>query len=361
MDNKKKKVILAISGGVDSSVSAYLLQKEGYEVIGVFMRLTDSQKKSEDYARRVCEYLGIKFYPVNISDKFEEEIIDYFINSYKDGITPNPCVKCNKLIKFGELFRVMEELGGDYLATGHYLRLQRRIKNDKYFNSTGGLRINKIYKGSDNNKDQTYFLYNLVQDQLDKVLFPVGGMEKMEVRKIADENHIPYLKGESQDVCFLVEDGRIIEHNDYLKKKIKLKPGDIKTNDGVVLGQHIGLPFYTIGQRRGIEIGGTGPYYAARLDYSTNTLYVVNDPSDPTLFSDYLFAKDVNWISGEEVDDLKCEAVIRYRHKPVACSVLKQTDESYKVLFEEAQRAVTPGQSVVFYSGDELLGGGVII
>lgn len=348
MKNKTKKVILAISGGVDSSVSAHLLKKQKYEVVGVFMRLDKKYQENEAAARRVCSFLGIKFYPINLSDKFKKEVKDYFVDSYKQGITPNPCVKCNKLIKFGELFRVMEDLGGDFLATGHYVRIERGISN-------------KIFKGTDTEKDQTYFLYNLKQKQLDNILFPVGNMKKNEVRKIADKLKIPYTKKESQDVCFLVNEGKIIDHNEYLKKYIKQKPGLIKSMDGKVIGEHKGLSFYTIGQRRGIEVGGTGPYYAAKFDYANNILYVVDSPDDKVLFCQEFVAKDVNWISEVKVDMIECEAVIRYRHKQLPCVVQKLNNfEEYQIKLQTSQRAVTPGQSVVFYRGDELLGGGII-
>ncbi|MCK5416473.1 tRNA 2-thiouridine(34) synthase MnmA [Candidatus Parcubacteria bacterium] len=355
MNSKNKKVIMAISGGVDSAVSAFLLQKQNYEVIGIFMRLHDGDQQSEDAARQICNFLGIKFYPINVSVKFKKEVIDYFVESYKKGITPNPCVQCNKFIKFGELFKVMKDLGGDYLATGHYIRFQRRITNYE-------LRItNKIFKGFDKEKDQSYFLYNLKQEQLKKILFPIGGMEKDDVRKIAEENEIPYLKKESQDICFLVRDGKIIEHNEFLKKNIKLKPGFIKTMDGKTVGEHVGLPFYTIGQRRGIDIGGTGPYYAVKMDYETNVLYVVKDPNDKVLFSDEFIVGDVNWISGKDVQELKCEVVIRYKHQPINCKILKiENKDEYLVKLDKPQRAIMPGQSAVFYNSDELLGGGVI-
>ncbi len=357
-ESKKVKVIIAISGGVDSAVSAYLLKEEGYEVIGVFMRLSDNYSKSEDNARRACNYLGIKFYAINLADKFELEVIDYFIESYEKGITPNPCVKCNKVIKFGELFRVMHDLQADYLATGHYVRLQRTFKNKELGIEND---VIKIFKGLDGEKDQTYFLYNLKQKQLGKILFPIGDMKKSNVRQIADNNKIPYMKSESQDICFLVENDKIIDHNDFLKKKINLKPGPVKTMDDEVIGEHIGLPFYTIGQRRGIDIGGTGPYYAAKMDYKTNSLYVVKDLNDKALLSGEFIIEDVNWINSKKDVKLECEAVIRYRFKPVVCILIKQKKKKeYLVQLSKPQRAVTPGQSVVFYNGDELLGGGII-
>lgn len=344
---KKKKVIVAMSGGVDSSTVAYLLKKQGHEVRGIFMRLGTGQEESEAAARRVCQQLGIKFYPVNLVAKFKKEVVDYFIASYEQGLTPNPCIKCNQVIKFGELWQIAQEQECDYLATGHYAKI---IKN-------------KIFKPKDKDKDQTYFLYNLNQEQFKHILFPLGDYLKSEIRKIADKNKLPYLKKESQDICFLNKNGKIINHNDFLREHIQAKSGLIKTLKNNKLGKHQGLPFYTVGQRRGIAIGGKGPFYAVQMDYKFNILYVTDDANDPILFSDSLIAKNVNWISGDEPKmPLQCEAIIRYRHQPVRCKIEKTRGRPliYKIKFDESQRAITPGQSVAFYQGNELLGGGVI-
>ena len=371
------KVVVAMSGGVDSSAAVFLLQKQGYDVIGMFMRLINNGD-DEHAARRVCAKLGVKFYPVNYSRQFEKEVIDYFIESYKQGLTPNPCVRCNRLIKFGALLKSAREVGADFLATGHYARLRREIQNfksqitNKYQISNiksqiTEMQINKLsikYKllrGKDESKDQSYFLYNLGQKQLTKILFPLGEYTKEEVKKIVDKAKLPYIKKESQDVCFLSGD-----HNDFLREKLILKKGDIKTLDGKKIGEHQGLPLYTIGQRRGVEIGGVGPFYAAKRDYKTNTLYVVSDRDDPALYSGKLIAGGVNWISGQEPKlPLSCQAVIRYRHQPVKCKVAKPPSgfksHSVAVVFSQPQRAVTPGQSVVLYNGDEVLGGGIIV
>jgi len=350
--------MVAMSGGVDSSVAAFLLQKKGFEVIGVYMRLFDQPEQSEMAARQVCQKLGIKFYPVNLADKFKQEVIDYFVNSYKEGITPNPCVKCNKLIKFGEMFRIMNELECDFLATGHYIRLEKKFDKSK-------LKFRKkLFRGKDVSKDQSYFLYNLSQAQLQKIIFPLGGFEKTEIKKMALENELPTLTGESQDVCFLNIDGKIAEHNEYLREYIKQEPGPIKTLAGKIVGEHQGLSFYTLGQRRGVEIGGTGPYYVVKTDQTTNTLYVSSDHDDGALYTGKLIMNEVNWIAGVAPKfPFVCEAVIRYRHKSVKCIVEKAENSAgkYVVIFKEKQRAVTPGQSVVFYDGEELLGGGIII
>lgn len=354
-NNKTKKIIVAMSGGVDSGMAAFLLKQQGYEVLGIYFRLTDNYLAGETAARAICKFLGIKFYPYNLTNEFKQEIIEYFIESYKQGLTPNPCVKCNQFIKFHHLLRVMKELQADYVATGHYLGNKRTRSAGKF--------IYKLYRGQDNTKDQTYFLYNLKQSQLQHILFPIGGYFKKDIKAMADKINLPNIKQESQDVCFLNNEEGIIEHSKFLKKYIKTKVGDIKLLNGDKIGKHQGLPFYTIGQRKGIEIGGRGPYYAAKMDYKTNTLYVTDDGNDKILFKDSLIAKNVNWISGKEPKmPFECEAVIRYRHKATKCKVesCKVKSGIYKVVFEEPQRAVTPGQSVVFYKGDELLGGGVI-
>ncbi|MCK5510902.1 tRNA 2-thiouridine(34) synthase MnmA [Candidatus Parcubacteria bacterium] len=344
-----KKVLAAISGGVDSSVSALLLQKQGFEVLGAYMRLNKNYEKSERAARQVCRDLGVKFYPINLSAKFKSEVIDYFISSYKAGITPNPCVRCNYLIKFKELLRIKNELACDFLATGHYARI---IKDGDDFN---------LLRGKDKNKDQSYFLYNLKQEWLKEILFPLGGLTKEEVKKQAEKINLPSLKTESQDICFLVEDEKIIEHNEYLKKYIKKKSGLIIDSSGKIIGEHQGLYFYTKGQRRGIEIGGTGSYYAADKDYKKNILYVVKNPDDPSLCDDKFLIKDANWLDAKIKFPLRAEVVIRYRHEAAECAIFSKENNQYQVKLKKAERAITPGQSAVFYHGEKVLGGGIII
>ncbi len=376
LKKNKQKVLVAISGGVDSSAVAFLLQKEGYEVMGIYMRMGDEYQESEAAARKACEYLGIKFYPVNIDAKFKKEIINYFISAYESGETPNPCVKCNKLIKFGELLRWREKLGADFLATGHYIRKEFNKETTEF----------ELYKASDVNKDQSYFLYNLKQEQLKYLLFPLGKLQKEEIKKMIMKEGVPVLRKESMDICFLHKNGQAVSQVEYLQNIIKLEPGPIrvirekKDKDGKrlteVIGGHKGLPLYTIGQRRGVDIGGTGPYYVAGVIYPHNTLYVVKNFNDSLLMSKNLYSKDNSWISDIcSSGDLQCRAVIRYRHQAVDCRVTKFKDKKslklnnklheqsnlYQTNFQEKQRAVTTGQSVVWYDGDKLLGGGIVV
>ncbi|MBD3247912.1 tRNA 2-thiouridine(34) synthase MnmA [Candidatus Falkowbacteria bacterium] len=344
-NTKSKKVVVAMSGGLDSSTAAKILKDKGYEVIGIFMCFgIDGKCCDQGRARRVCRELGIKFYPVDLSHQFKKRVKDYFLQAYEKGLTPNPCAACNKFIKFGELLKIAKQLGCEYLATGHYIKLKKEKG------------VYKVLRPADKKKDQTYFLYSLTQDQLKHLLFPLADKKKDNIRKEAQKHGLPYIKKESQDVCFLPDD-----HNIYLKQNLKLKPGEIKTLDGKVVGRHQGLPLYTIGQRRGIEIGGSGPYYVARKDQKDNVLYVSEGNEDPGLYKKETIIKDINWISGQEPKmPFSCQAVIRYGHKEAPCQV-EIAGKKRKVVFAEAQRAITPGQNIAFYKQDELLGGGVII
>ena len=370
-----------MSGGVDSSVSALLLKKAGFNVEGLYMKLPGADSGSLRAAKEVAKKLGIKFHAISMEKKFRREIIGYFLKSYKRGITPNPCVRCNQRIKFGELLKTAEKLGGDYLATGHYIQLAIPSARDCQLPiNESKVRLKKpikLLKAKDVLKDQSYFLYTLTQKRLNRVMFPLGGMLKEDVKKIAEKAGLPNIKKESQDICFLHCDGKAVQHNEFLRKNLKLKPGSImllekeineKTGErksvrltsGKNPVEHQGLPLYTIGQRREIRIGGTGPYYAARFDVKKNILYVVKNFDDPVLYQDGLNAKGVSWVAGIAPKmPLKCEAVIRYRHAPIKCEVVKK-GSSYMVKFKKLQRAVTPGQSVVFYQGREVLGGGEI-
>jgi tRNA-specific 2-thiouridylase len=389
----KPKVFVAMSGGVDSSVAAKLMQDQGHKTIGVFLHFWKEEgiKQFENKccsaeafldASRVCHSLGIPLYTMNFSRVFKKEIVDNFINEYKRGSTPNPCARCNKLVKLGLLIERARKLGFDYVASGHYARIKKARKQK----SKKASFVYKLFRAKDKEKDQSYFLYNLTQERLKHLIFPLGEFKKKEVREMARKFKLPVSeKKDSQEVCFIPEKS----HNEFLRRHIKMNPGPIKLlaplvkgGRGVKIGKHQGLPLYTIGQRKGVEIGGTGPYYAAKFDYKKNILYVVNDAHDKALYSDHLVAKNVNWISGIKPKmPFKCEAVIRYHHKPVKCKIITPPNPplrkgrekfplltkegvgggfNYLVKFNQPQRAVTPGQSVVFYKGDEMLGGGVI-
>ena len=409
-----KKIIVALSGGVDSSVAAVLLKEEGYEVKGVFMRSgIAGDNKAEKSGRAVARKLGIKFCVLDLSKEFKKKIIDYFISEYKNGRTPNPCVMCNKEIKFGILLDRVLKMGADFIATGHYARLQychsdrsergtsersggickREIlvlnknifKNTSYpltdphsanaqgklsapivarddkFRYTSSAKF-KLLKAKDENKDQSYFLYTLNQKKLKRCLFPLGDYTKDEVRKIAGKNEIlkdefrEESQKESQEICFVTSK----YYGDFLKKHLKLKSGDIIDINNNILGKHKGLPLYTIGQRRDIGIGGTGPYFVVGMNRRKNQLVVSNNKNDKNLFARELTVKKVNWISGSIPKlPLKIKAKARYRMKECP-AVVDKVGNKYTVKFLKSQRAIMSGQSVVFYKGDEVLGGGII-
>jgi len=358
---KTKKAIVALSGGVDSSVAAVLLKSQGYQVEGVFMRLgivTDNQ--AEKNARAVAKKINIKFRAVDLSKEFKKKIISYFISEYEKGRTPNPCVECNREIKFGILLDKILEMGGDYIATGHYVKSKKSVKSIK------SKVVYKLLKAYDKNKDQSYFLYNLNQKILKRCLFPLGEYTKDEVREIAGKYKLGIygknetLKGkfqkESQEICFIQNK----HYGDFLKKYLKLKTGDIIDANNNILGKHKGLPLYTIGQRRDIGIGGTGPYYVIRMNRGKNQLVVSNNRNNKNLFSKELAAKKINWISGNVPKlPLKIKAKSRYRMSECSAIVYKDKNK-YIVKFSKPQRAIAPGQSIVFYKNDEVLGGGII-
>jgi tRNA-specific 2-thiouridylase len=357
---QKIKVLVAMSGGVDSSVVAAELFAKGYEVIGIFMHFWAETGVEADYgeknkccslesfndARRVAQKIGFPIYTLNLDEKFKKEVVDEFLASYERGETPNPCVTCNKSIKFDPLVRKADELGADFIATGHYAKI---IKKNNVF---------ELHRPRDRAKDQTYFLYTLNQVKLQRIMFPLAGRTKTEVRALAKKHGLEVAeKRESQEICFVPEKN----HNHFLKRHLKCVPGEIKTLSGQVLGEHQGLPLYTLGQRKGLEIGGTGPYYAAKFDYKLNILYVVSSTEDPALFKSYLYATDLDWVAGNEPKlPLKCLAQIRYHHEAVD-AIVSRDESGLRVDFTKPQRAITSGQSVVIYKGDKLLGGGKIL
>ncbi|MCK4781959.1 tRNA 2-thiouridine(34) synthase MnmA [Candidatus Parcubacteria bacterium] len=338
---KKQKVVIALSGGIDSSVAAALLKKQDFEVEGVFMKLCDLPQfeQAEKRARKIAEVLGIPFLVLDLRKEFQKKVIDYFLKEYKAGTTPNPCVVCNKEIKFGILFKKLRQakVKFDFLATGHYARISDY----------------KILKAKDREKDQTYFLWGLKQRQLKKVLFPLGNYTRKQVKSLAKKFNLPtYKSSGSQEICFIPK-----TTNDFLKNYIKQKPGLIIDIKGKIMGEHNGLAFYTIGQRRGLGFSG-GPYYVLAKDIRRNHLIITKNEKD--LYNKELIVKNINWISGKDTNlPLKIKVKIRYRHKAVLAVIKK--NKRYKVVFNKPQMAITPGQSAVFYQKDELLGGGVIV
>jgi tRNA-specific 2-thiouridylase len=354
---KKKKILVAMSGGVDSSVAAQLLKNQGYDVTGMFLHFWKDEKMGEKAENKCCSLeslldakavankIGIPLHTLNFAKPFKEAVVDNFLSEYADGRTPNPCVVCNKKIKIGLLLEYALSLGFDYVATGHYLKI-------KDYNQE-----RRLYKAKDAKKDQSYFLYTFSQKQLKHLMFPLGGYNKPKVRALALKYGLTTAaKPESQDICFLSG-----PHNDFLKRYLKMKPGPIKLLDsGEEIAMHQGLPLYTIGQRRGIEIGGNGPYYVAKIDYKTNTLFVVRNWNEDILYQKSFLLKGVNWLSGKVKLPLHCSVVIRYGHEAVPCTVKKQDKETMMVIFKKPQRAVTAGQSAVFYDKNRVLGGGII-
>jgi tRNA-specific 2-thiouridylase len=349
------RVVVGMSGGVDSSVAAYLLKEQGYDVIGIFMKNWDDTDENgvctatEDYEDviRVCNQIGIPYYAVNFEKQYWDKVFTYFLDEYKAGRTPNPDVMCNKEIKFKAFLEHALSLGADYLATGHYAQVAHAENGET-----------KMLRGKDNNKDQTYFLNQLNQDQLSKVMFPIGHMEKKRVREIALEAGLATAtKKDSTGICFIGERN----FKEFLGQYLPAQPGSMETLDGVKKGSHDGLMYYTIGQRQGLGIGGAGdPWFVIGKDLEKNILYVGQNINHEALFSDSLSAVNLSFTSNTApTGTLKCTAKFRYRQADVGVTVEFLGDEAI-VTFDEPVRAITPGQAVVFYDGEECLGGGTI-
>ena len=333
-----KKVVVGISGGVDSSVAAILLQKQGYEVIGVTFRFTEDFDSSD--AINVCEKLGIEHHILDYREVFKEKVIDKFISDYNQGLTPNPCVLCNRFIKFNFLYDSMIKYNADYFATGHYAKVI-----DK-----------KLYKSVDLNKDQTYFLCNITKEQISKVLFPLEGIDKTKVREIAEEyDLINASKKDSTDVCFITS-----AFKDYIKDKINSKKGpviNVQTNE--IIGEHDGLNRYTIGQRRGINIGGSEDrMYVVGKDIENNILYIALGDDNEYLISTSCILENVNLFG--DIKFTECNAKFRYRQEESLVKLNWLNDTSVEVIYEQGIKSVTPGQACAFYLGEECLGGGII-
>ena len=353
----KKTVVVGMSGGVDSSVAALLLKEQGYNVIGLFMNNWEEKDEcgactgEEDFAdvRRVANAIGIPYYSVNFAKEYMDRVFSYFLEEYNAGRTPNPDVLCNREIKFKDFKETAFRLGADYIATGHYCDILH--DGDTHY----------LLKAKDQSKDQTYFLNQLSQSQLDKVLFPLGKLDKSEVREIAKKHGLATAtKKDSTGICFIGERN----FRQFLQNYIPNKAGKIMTYDGKVLGEHLGLMYYTIGQRRGLNIGGQkgdegSRWFVIEKDLKNNILYVAHGQED-RLFSSGLMMKECNWIPRRpEKDEFTCTAKFRYRQPEQKCTV-KILSDGIKVEFAEKQRAITEGQFAVFYDGDKCLGGGVI-
>jgi len=354
------RVIVGMSGGVDSSVSALLLQQQGYQVEGLFMKNWDEDDGTEYCtakedladAQAVCDKLGIKLHAANFATEYWDNVFEHFLNEYKAGRTPNPDILCNREIKFKAFLEYAQFLGADYIATGHYARLRQRDDGQA-----------ELLRGLDNNKDQSYFLHAVAGPEFAKSIFPIGDMEKPAVRDLAEQHGlITHNKKDSTGICFIGER----RFKDFLESYLPAQPGDIVDDQGTVLGQHQGLMYHTIGQRQGLGIGGIRgndhqPWYVAGKDLSSNQLIVAQGKDHPLLYAPALQAEQAFWINGEQfAEPFQCTAKIRYRQHDQACTVTCQEGGQLLVEFAEPQQAIAPGQSIVFYQNDRCLGGAII-
>jgi len=365
-NTKKSKpiVFVAMSGGVDSSVAAALLKKQGYEVVGVYMKNFSGRffpkrfsmfcpwKKDLRDVKRVCLKIGIPFRVYDFEKEYEERVINYFFEEEIKGKTPNPDILCNREIKFGLFLKKALSEGADFIATGHYVR--KKAVKDKETKKI----VYKLLMAKDRTKDQSYFLCLLKQHQIKKVIFPLGNYTKKQVRQIAKKMNLPTAeRPESMGICFVGE----VDINDFLKTRIKETPGDIVTVDGKVIGKHKGLAFYTIGQRRGIGVSGKVPYYVVAKDIKHNRLIVAEGAENKALFKKEIKLKKVNWIKGIPPKfPFSCQARIRHQ-QPLQKAVVKKENNRICVEFSTPQKGVAPGQFCVFYKREEMLGGGIIV
>lgn len=360
-ENAKLRVIVGMSGGVDSSVSAYLLQQQGYQVEGLFMKNWEEDDTDEycaaatdlEDAQQVCEKLGIELHTVNFAAEYWDNVFAHFLTEYRAGRTPNPDIMCNKEIKFKAFLEfAAEALNADYIATGHYC--QRRLHEDKW----------QLLRGLDENKDQSYFLYTLSHEHIAQTLFPVGDIEKPDVRKIAEEQGLVTAgKKDSTGICFIGER----KFKDFLQQYLPAQPGPIVSAEGTQVGEHEGLMYHTIGQRKGLHIGGLAdandePWYVVDKDVTNNLLVVAQGKQHPRLYSQGLVAGQLHWVNREQLQaPFKAVVKTRYRQEDIPCTITPSNDGTQiEVLFDEPVAAVTPGQSAVFYQQDVCLGGGII-
>lgn len=356
----KKKVVVGMSGGVDSSVAAYLLKEQGYEVIGVTMQIWQDEETTRqeenggccglsavDDARRVASSLEIPYYVMNFKSEFKDNVIDYFVEEYLNGRTPNPCIACNRYVKWESLLQRSLEIGADYIATGHYARVVQ-LPNGRY----------TLKKSATDAKDQTYALYNLTQYQLAHTLMPVGEYLKDEVREIAKKINLRVAnKPDSQEICFVPDNdyAKFIEEN----TGTPIQEGNFINTKGEVIGRHKGITHYTIGQRKGLNLAMGRPVFVVKIKPDTNEV-VIGEADE--VFESKLYANRLNFMSIPDLDgEMKVTAKIRYNHQGSTCIIRKVDDDLAECIFEGPQRAVTPGQAVVFYDGDYVVGGGTII
>ncbi|GAC18009.1 tRNA 2-thiouridine(34) synthase MnmA [Paraglaciecola arctica] len=359
-DNSQIKVVVGMSGGVDSSVSAYLLKEQGYQVEGLFMKNWEEDDNDEycaaaddlKDAQAVSDKLGITLHTINFAAEYWDNVFEYFLAEYKAGRTPNPDIMCNKEIKFKAFLEfAAEELNADYIATGHYVQRS---------NETGNW---QMLRGLDGNKDQSYFLYTLGEQHIAQTLFPIGHLEKPKVREIAlEQDLVTHDKKDSTGICFIGER----KFKDFLAQYLPAQPGEIETAEGKIIGKHEGLMYHTLGQRKGLLIGGMKeygeePWYVVDKDIERNVLIVGQGANHPRLYSTGLLANQLHWVDRKGPQQaIKCTVKTRYRQQDIPCQITPNTDGSLLVKFDEPQKAVTPGQSAVFYQNEICLGGGII-
>lgn len=342
------KVLVAMSGGVDSSVAAFLLKSKGYACFGGTMSLLSDNSKDIKDAEKIADSLGFSFGVFDFEKEFKAFVVEKFVKAYSVGKTPNPCIFCNKNLKFSEMLKKADELNCQYLATGHYARVEFNENTGKF----------ELKKAKDSSKDQSYVLYMLTQSILSRLLLPLGGFSKPEIRKIAEENNLVTAhKSDSQDICFVPDGDYAAFIENYLGKTFP--KGNFILRDGTVLGQHKGIIHYTLGQRKGLGVSYTKPLFVCEINTETNNV-ILGDNAD--LFTDTLKAENVNIISGEDFSaPVRCKAKIRYKHEEQLATAFVDENGILNVKFDEPQRAVTKGQAVVLYDGDTVLGGGEII